>query len=287
MSARGTGRASRWAPARAAARAPAPARRSCAAAAGTRRLAPPRSVRCQDVGGVADHRLQPPRGEGGHRDVVLLVRAGRQRVHAGRVREDLFSLASERRSRARSSARNSVRRPRSGTAAAAIPPRRSASRCAARRSRPPRRSPPPSRRRRAPPAPREVAARHQHAVGGEDERLSVTALDSRSSTSAACRNCPGTRRPPGAGSAGNTDPARGRRRRGATRGCRSRRAARVVAGDVDLPGLAAQRVDPRVEGPSLPRAASTVIAPPPAPTRAPARSTAARAARGRSRSGCR
>jgi hypothetical protein len=44
---------------------------------------------------VGDHRLQPPRREGGHADMVLLVGAGRQAVDAGRVRQALV-LAGQR-----------------------------------------------------------------------------------------------------------------------------------------------------------------------------------------------
>ena len=50
----------------------------------------------EDVRGVVDHRLQPARGEGRHRHVVLLVGAGRQAVDAGRMRQRLV-LARQRR----------------------------------------------------------------------------------------------------------------------------------------------------------------------------------------------
>ena len=52
----------------------------------------------EDVRGVGDHRLQAARRERGHRDVVFLVGRGRQRIDAGRVGERLV-LAGQRRRR--------------------------------------------------------------------------------------------------------------------------------------------------------------------------------------------
>ncbi len=43
----------------------------------------------QDVGHVGDHGLQPACGEGGHGNMVFLVGAGGQRIHAGRVGQRL------------------------------------------------------------------------------------------------------------------------------------------------------------------------------------------------------
>ena len=56
-----------------------------------------------DVGELRDHRLQPPRRERRHADVVFLVGGGRQAVDAGRMRERLvLATPAPPRSRARS-----------------------------------------------------------------------------------------------------------------------------------------------------------------------------------------
>ena len=72
----------------------------------------------------------------------------------------------------------------------------------------------------------------------------------------------GRRRPPAAGSAGCTGPARGRRRPGASGGSRCRRAARGSSCATSIcPGWPRSAWMRGSNGPSLPRAASTVSAP--------------------------
>ena len=72
----------------------------------------------------------------------------------------------------------------------------------------------------------------------------------------------GRRPPPAAGSAGSTGPARGRRRRGASGGSRCRRAGRGSTAATSIcPGWPRSAWMRGSNGPSLPRAASTVSAP--------------------------
>ena len=172
-------------------------------------------------------------------------------IDAGRMRERLVLAGQRRRGHVRDhEAAVQARHRRSGTAAGATRRRRSASRCGARRSRRPRRSRPPSRRRPAPPARRGSCRRRRSSrrLPANTSGLSVTALASRSSTSAAWRSwsrqapttCGWQRRQ--YGSCTRSSPSRCERRIALP--CEQRA---VVLRDVDLPRLAAQRVDARIE----------------------------------------
>ena len=57
-----------------------------------------RAARCDDGGGVVGHLAEAPRGEGRHRDMVLLVGGGRQRIDRGGMGQRLV-LGGQRRRR--------------------------------------------------------------------------------------------------------------------------------------------------------------------------------------------
>ena len=129
----------------------------------------------------------------------------------------------------------------------------------------------------------DLGDRDRHRVGGERHRLGVevaagdAARRASRRTPAGCRSprwprapapAPrgaagrGRRPPPAAGSAGCTGPARGRRPRGASGGSRCRRAARGSSCATSIcPGWPRSAWMRGSNGPSLPRAASTVSAP--------------------------
>ena len=135
---------------------------------------------------VARHRREPARGEGRHADVVFLVRRGRQRIDAGRMRERLV-LGRERRRRdlRDHEARIDAAVARRGTAAGPTASRRSAARCGARRARRSRRSRAPARRPRTRPARRGSCRRRATSPRlGEHQRV---VGDARSPRSAASR----------------------------------------------------------------------------------------------------
>ena len=216
---------------------------------------------------LCDHRLQPARREGRHRDVVFLVGRGRQAVDAGRMRERLVLARQRRRGDVRDhEAAVQAGVGASGTAAGretlasiSIAMRRSAI---------------------APTS--AIATRHR--VGGERHRLGVevaaaTIASSPSSgedqrvvgdgVGLAQQHQRGVAQlveagadRPAAGSAGSTGPARGRRPRGASGGSRCRRAARGSTAATSIcPGWPRSAWMRGSNGPSLPRAASTVSAP--------------------------
>ena len=228
----------------------------------------------------------------GHRHVVFLVRAGRQAVDAGRMRERLV-LAGQRR-------RRHVR-----DHEAAVQPG-----VGGQERRQPRHAGVDQHRDAALGDRADLGDREGHRVGGQRDRLGVevAARDHRIAvvvrrTPAGCRSphwlraaAParrgatgrGRRRPPAAGSAASTGPARGRRRAGASGGSRCRRAARgsTVRRRSAPAGRAAHgcagRTGRRCRARHRPSARRRR-----APPRAPARSRAAHAAPARSRSACR
>ena len=123
----------------------------------------------EDAREVRDRRAQLARGAPAHRDVVLLHRAGGQRVDAGRRGEPAV-LGHHRRLRVLGDHQSRVRRPASSVEerrqARASARRRAAGRCGARRSRRPRRRRSRGSRRRTPTRRAvEVAARLDPAVG--------------------------------------------------------------------------------------------------------------------------
>ncbi len=202
-----------------------------------------------DGGRVVAHVVQAPGGEGGHRDVVLLVGRGRQAVHAGGMGQRLV-LAGQRRG-------GDLGDHEAGIDAGIGD--QEGGQAAHRRV---------GQQRRAPfgqcaPISAIASASVSAAIAtGSAWKLPPDSTSPDRRTPAGCRWrhwprcsarlprgawCRGRRPSPAAGSAGCRGPAPGRNRGGEWRMSlpSSRRA--VGCGDVDLPGLAARRMDARIE----------------------------------------
>ncbi len=206
----------------------------------------------QHADGIVDH-FQPSRRAAvrGHRHVILLIGRGRDRIDAGRVGALLvLRHQSGRRHLRDHEARSSARAWASERPAGRTAPGRPAWRCVARRATRSRTPPWRSCRPRTRPARRgncrPTALRPFSAkISGLSETPLASVVE-REPRPGAARRAP--RPSPAVGSAGNTGPARARRRCGASRGWRlplHQRAQRRRR--LDLAAMAPQRVDARIE----------------------------------------